>query len=100
MDSLGYLYLLVNTENPRGVFKVGRAKRDPVDRLSEYPKGSYFVDVFKCTNHVDAEYGLIRAMKCKFPVYRGREYFNGGENELMDFFGGFCRSTPCPMEID
>lgn len=96
----GYIYLLVDTGKPGGVFKIGRTKRDPSDRLNEYPKGSYFLQVFKCSDHIDAESDLIRAMKTRFAVFSGREYFRGGKDDLLDVFQKICRSTPRPMEID
>lgn len=98
--SFGYIYLLVNTEKPKGVYKIGRTKREPSDRLNEYPKGSYFVEVFKCVDHVDAESDLIRTMKSMFSVYSGREYFKGEKDDLVNAFQMFCRATPCPMDID
>lgn len=97
--NVGYIYILVDDTLPGKVFKVGRTT-DPRRRLQQYPGKPRFLDVYKCSDHFKAETELISAMKGKFTLYKGREYFAGDRCVAMDIFGRVCRASPCPMELD
>lgn len=87
----GYLYLLVNPSSPRGTFKVGRTNNH-ARRLTQYPKGSRFVDVFGPVEDChEAEKHLIAAMRSSFiSSDYGREYFMGDQDDVYSYFRWFC----------
>jgi hypothetical protein len=100
-DDVGYIYLLRNPLKPLGVLKVGRTKRPPRERLSEYPHGSSFISRCLCAAHVEAESGLIRAFRDAFGgVFCGREYFRGDQDAMVAAFEAYARAWPCPMDVD
>eukprot|EP00873_Tetraselmis_striata_P033679 jgi/Tetstr1/453943/TSEL_040862.t1 len=96
----GYLYVLRDPSMPGNVFKIGRTC-DLKRRLSEYPKGCYFVRTFGCiVDCHDCERRLIGVFKERFSRYGGRglEYFVGDMERVTDAFETFCTRDPSPMQ--
>lgn len=82
------------------MYKIGRT-RDLKRRLSEYPRGCYYLRTFgmivDCHAH---ERQLIEMFDACFERYRkkGLEYFRGNTEEVLHAFEVFCHDDPSPMQ--
>lgn len=95
----GFLYVVADSTKPGGVLKVGRTRRAPRKRLSEYPVGSVMLREFRCVRHSAAESRLLAQMRARFRLHCGREYFSGPRERVLAMFDAFCAATPAPMDI-
>jgi len=87
-DHLEYLYILrerefLNLRSP--IYKIGKTKQEPNNRLSGYPKGSEiyaFIQVHDCDT---AEKDLIRIFDDNFEQVSeyGREYYRGSIEKMI-----------------
>jgi hypothetical protein len=75
------------------VTKFGRTN-DKDRRIREYPRGSYYLDVYGPVEDCHAaERAMLRRLRAAFRVVGGREYF-GVEAALgMDAFSRYCRAA-------
>lgn len=95
----GYIYFMVDESSRDPHFKVGMTTRDPSKRLREYGRSARFLGLYPCSDCYEAERDLLKEMKGRFGVYKGREYFKGDRREALEVFLRVCRASPCPMDI-
>ena len=97
MKTAGHLYILRHSEMPPSVLKVGRTK-NPKQRLSAYPRGCAYL--YLSPELVDchaSESLLLEAMKTRYPVYTGKEYFVCDEGGAREVMCSLVECDPCPM---
>lgn len=86
-----YVYLIrVIDENRNDVYKIGKTKRNIYERLSEY-KFKSVLFVSECNNCSKLENEIILALKNKYKLHSGNEYFScDDENDLKDIVFRVC----------
>ena len=110
---MGIVYLvqpaeLVGTNR----YKIGcSADSESLKRIvNGYKKGTRYLHICDCVDHVDAEKQLICVFKTKFSLIAGHEYFQGDEIDIRTCFVNECltfiktlvepfdKGTPIEME--
>lgn len=95
----GYLYILRDPSLPNDVVKIGRTV-DPVRRLSEYPKGCWYITTHGAIADChSAESEILRMFRSRYARYKGLEYFRGDARAIERDFREFCTGDPSPMMI-
>jgi len=84
-----YVYLLQVREfikTNEHIYKVGRTKKENLERFNQYPKGSVLLFQQICNNSIIIEKQIIKIFKEKFTQRRdiGNEYFEGEYRNMID----------------
>ena len=66
------------------VYKIGKSTQENTRRVKSYPSGSKLYIQLSCNNCHLMEKNLINIFKTKFKLYRGREYFLGNLESMMN----------------
>jgi hypothetical protein len=91
-----YLYILIERnciDNRLGIFKVGKTRRKPFDRLSEYERNSVFLAYSVVDNCDKRERELHQLLKTKFKqmLEYGNEYYKADPIEIYNEFINFTK---------
>ena len=82
-----YIYLLKEKryiDEDREVYKIGKSTQENTKRVKSYPSGSKLYLQIRCINCHVMEKKLIMIFNETFKLYRGREYFLGDIELMMD----------------
>jgi len=66
------------------VYKIGKSTQENTRRVKSYPSGSKLYIQLSCNDCHLMEKKLINIFKTKFKLYRGREYFLGNLENMMN----------------
>ena len=88
-----YLYLIQdNRDIGLNVYKIGKTTQSPSDRLKGYSKGTYAIRIYQVDDCHKKESELIELFKKKYKLFRGREYFEGDLNDMINEFNNLCNN--------
>lgn len=84
---MGRVYLLQSPEFINSnVFKIGHSNSDDLKRCFSYGSKTILYYTRICNNSSFVEKKLIEGFNKRFKVYKGREYFIGNINEMINEF--------------
>lgn len=86
---VAYIYLIQVHINEKYMYKIGMCTQEPchsIKRLKSYPKDSNICLVLQIpqSNVAEHEAKFIRALKNKFPLAQGKEYFFGEHDDVIN----------------
>lgn len=89
MTGNSYIYLLREREfvnAGKNIYKLGKTKQEPYNRLKSYPKDSEWILVRQVRDCDSLERELLKIFKKKYVLKKdiGREYFEGNRHEMMN----------------
>ena len=83
----GAVYLIQPQEFAESnTFKIGMTKRNDGSRISSYGQKSSILRVVECSNPKNVEDELIEVFNNKFSLSKGKEYFSGDKNDMIECF--------------
>jgi len=86
-----FLYLIQDINDiGTNIYKIGKTNQLPDQRFKGYEKGSYPFRISKVDNCNYREKELINIFKEKYELARGREYFRGDLNKMIEDFNILC----------
>ena len=83
----GAIYLLQPQEFAgSNIYKIGMTKMSDGSRVASYGADTTILRVVECSNPIDVEKELIKEFNLKFLLNRGKEYFEGDEESMIQCF--------------
>lgn len=82
-----YIYLIkekIYIDEEKEVYKIGKSTQENTRRVKSYPSGSKLYLQIRCINCHSEEKKLLKIFNERFKLYRGREYFLGDIELMMD----------------
>ena len=67
-------------------YKIGCSKKNNLERLRTYRKGSRFINIQECRDPFAVELELRKQFENQFKLTAGREWFEGNEEEIKKVF--------------
>lgn len=86
---INYIYLLQEREfvnKTENIYKIGRTKKENLQRFNQYPKGSKLLFQMICNDCINVEKNVLKMFKDKFNQRNdiGLEYFEGDYHMMID----------------
>ncbi len=82
----GVVYFVQTTDMEQSQCKIGMSAMDDDRRLSTYGKETTIVRKLSCNNPRDVEHQLVSLFSEKFSCFKGREYFEGDIEQMIQTF--------------
>ena len=94
----GAVYLVQPQEfSESSIYKIGMTKRNDDSRISSYGMDTTVLRIVECSNPKDVETELIQLFNRKFELSKGKEYFEGNKESMIECFNN-CVSTLAIIE--
>ncbi len=81
------------------IYKLGRTTQEGYKRLNQYPKGATLKFHAQCSDSEACEKGLLGIFNKEFKLRRGKEYFEGDADLMVDIIYRYVREHYRPPTI-